>query len=790
MLRLRPSELTLTPEDVEATFRRLAQRQALRGPKRGSSLPGRPVLHRGPQRFVRDAITTLGDIPLLRPQPQQAIFSSVDDEDLEDNGQQQAPSPRAADDDLNTASPLQGQQTMSVPANTPSTSPLRALDLPFRIGHTHRDSQLQQHEERSHVDASASPLQRSSTTIMGDGSASADPDAPGQRSPHTPPASLPSPAGLRGGGCQRKRDTRRSSRESFLTPSPTRQRLRDNSDRGRLTPNVPTSNCPAERTPPTLYLEGYVTDPIKHPKGPEYWFRESVGVKPQTEPRRGSGRHVVPTRSLSSGNYTSHTLALRRRASSDEDIFGECINDTGSLNQSQPGPGVLPRQFSSEASSSSAAFSIYQMPAESRDSSGHDSEGMGHSLSQYDGSTVSRQANRGAYRSVRQSDLEGYRQAAQNTLPDANTERQQSVSPLPVMPYTRSRSIQVDPQPSTGGHMDAGAAAVQGLPSPLEPFATHYQRLMESQNAQRGDEWDSTHSISSQHNVGSRDSTSHARVRQVIDRLPQHYPAHRYPDIAPPTASNHPTQTAGRSVQTTRASQRSSENAPVRPPAQSSGPSRNSQVQIHRAAFERLHNAIQANTSSSPEVAQQDPSRLILPHPPAPRHPSTRPRTHVSHAHVSLRRTPQLSSSPQHPLEQPVFPPSRASTAAASPDFPAHTVPGPSSSAREVGPPSAPRHPHRTARAVRSPPHFPLIRVNDAPSTLRASTLHAHSASRPPRRVPAQQLDQENSGAGEEALMRREAEAIRARHSQEVQDAVTMDETPPRVGRVERRMFS
>ncbi|OAK96124.1 hypothetical protein IQ06DRAFT_359485 [Phaeosphaeriaceae sp. SRC1lsM3a] len=789
MLRLRPSELTVTPEDVEATFRRLAQRQALRGPKRGSSLPGRPVLHRGPQRFVRGAITTLGDVPLLRPQPQQAIFSSVDDEDLEDNGQQQAPSPRAVDNDLNTASPLQDQQTMSVPANTPSTSPLRALDLPFRIGHTHRDSQLQQHEERSHVDASASPLQRSSTPIMGDGSASADPVAPGQRSPHTPPASSPSPAGLRGGGRQRKRDTRRSSRESFSTPSPTRQRLRDNSDRGRLTPNVPTSNCPAERTPPTLYLEGYVTDPAKHPKGPEYWFRELVGVTPQTEPRRGSGRHVVPTRSLSSGNVTSHTLAVRRRASSNEDIFGECINDTGSLNQPQRGPEVLPRQFSSEASSSSTAFSIYQMPPESRNPSGHDSEGMEHSLSQYDGSTASRQANRGAYRSVRQSDLEGYRQAARNTLHDANTERQQSVSPLPVMPYTRSRRFQVDPQSSTGD-MDAGAAAIQGLPSPLEPFSTHYQRLLESQNAQRGDQWDSTHSVSSQHDVVIRDSTSNARVRQVIDRLPHQYPAHRYPAIAPPVPSNHPTQTAGRSVQTTRASQRSSENAPVRPPAQSRGPSRNSQVQIHRAAFERLHNAVQVNNSSSPEVSQQGLSHLSLPHPPAPRHPSTRRRAHVSHALASRRRTPQLSSSPQLPLEQSLPQLNHVSTAAASPDFPAHMVPGPSINAREVGPRFAPHHAHRTARAIRSPPPFPLARLNEAPSTLRSSTLHAHSASRPPRRVPAQQLDQENSGAGEEALMRREEEAIRARHSQEVQDAVTMDETPPRVGRVERRMFS
>lgn len=72
---------------------------------------------------------------------------------------------------------------------------------------------------------------------------------------------------------------------------------------------------------------------------------------------------------------------------------------------------------------------------------------------------------------------------------------------------------------------------------------------------------------------------------------------------------------------------------------------------------------------------------------------------------------------------------------------------------------------------------------------MQSSGVNAAS-SRQPRRVPPQQLDQENSGAGEEELMRREAEAIRARHGEEVHDAVIMDETPPRVGRVERRMFS
>jgi hypothetical protein len=94
MLRLRPSELTLTPEDVDEAFRRIANRQALRGSGHVSAQSGRPVLRRGPQRAVRDAITTLGDIPILRPRPQRATQSSVDD-DIADESEQTAPSPRA-----------------------------------------------------------------------------------------------------------------------------------------------------------------------------------------------------------------------------------------------------------------------------------------------------------------------------------------------------------------------------------------------------------------------------------------------------------------------------------------------------------------------------------------------------------------------------------------------------------------------------------------------------------------------------------------------------------------------
>jgi hypothetical protein len=73
---------------------------------------------------------------------------------------------------------------------------------------------------------------------------------------------------------------------------------------------------------------------------------------------------------------------------------------------------------------------------------------------------------------------------------------------------------------------------------------------------------------------------------------------------------------------------------------------------------------------------------------------------------------------------------------------------------------------------------------------LRPPLLRTAPSARPLPRVRAQQRDQENSGAGEEQLMRQEAAAIQARYGEEDEEKDIMDETPPRVGRVERRMFS
>lgn len=61
------------------------------------------------------------------------------------------------------------------------------------------------------------------------------------------------------------------------------------------------------------------------------------------------------------------------------------------------------------------------------------------------------------------------------------------------------------------------------------------------------------------------------------------------------------------------------------------------------------------------------------------------------------------------------------------------------------------------------------------------------NAGRRPARMDPQLQDQENSGEAEMDMMRQEFESVRARYD-ETQQGDTMDETPPRIGRIERHM--
>jgi hypothetical protein len=803
MLRLRPSELTLTPEDVDETLRRMAHRQALRGSRHVSPQPGRPSLRRGPQRAVRDAITTLGDIPILRPQPQQAIFTSVDD-DIENDPEPQTPSSRGRVDSVSgSISPVRGEQTPREDVVPDVSSPLRTMHLPFRPGTNHRESPTHSSPvEHNPEGPTASPGHRSPRTMEDTNGRET-----GQHSLPTHVSTLPSPPELRGGGGPRKGHTDSSSGSQDV-----------GSSRPHQGQNCGSANDQADATEehPTIHLQGHFTDPYllrKYPTGPKYWFSETTLQVPQTEPRRSSGRHAIPKRSLSSGSAPTYLRSTQRLASGSfppQDVFGNAAEEER-------------RRFSSETSATSAPYSIYELPPESRQSSGELTGIFQQSHPQYDGTAASEYVNRGAYHSIRPSDLQAYHNSLQHLAMGPVPGGQYGISPLPSMPYMRTQGTRALPPSFPGhhlqsarppSHMDAATAAVRNLDSPLEPFSNHYQRI----NSQ-GPEWRTTPApylsphasnnfggagTSAQNNITTQQNTvSRSQPGRPNSGRPQQHPAiFQYPPAG--TLSNPPRhlqQPVGRGVQTTRASQRSSENAPVRPPAHSSGPSGNSQVQIHRAAFERLHNYNVPTRRDS----QQGAPRHGLPPPVVPGNTSNEPHRQQTLRRVPgysgyesvRRRTPQASSSPAPASQQPPSSQSGRSPSSGilrtSPAAPPRPPPSDEPSMRGGGARRRVTPAVRSSSLLHPPRSYPSGSIAPGRASIATSLhspiLRATTSARPLRRVPPQQRDQENSGAGEEQLMRQEEAAINARYGEDVQRD-TMDETPPRVGRVERRMFS
>ncbi|KAF2874516.1 hypothetical protein BDV95DRAFT_604689 [Massariosphaeria phaeospora] len=116
MLRLRPSEITLTAADMEETQRRMARNQAARATWASVNHGPRARLRRGAQRSRDDAITQLGNIPIL--EPQQAVIESIED-DSEDDLPDHMTSPRVDSLASTTDTPavsLPQQQTPLAPS--------------------------------------------------------------------------------------------------------------------------------------------------------------------------------------------------------------------------------------------------------------------------------------------------------------------------------------------------------------------------------------------------------------------------------------------------------------------------------------------------------------------------------------------------------------------------------------------------------------------------------------------------------------------------------------------------
>jgi hypothetical protein len=520
----------------------------------------------------------------------------------------------------------------------------------------------------------------------------------------------------------------------------------------------------------------------------------------------------------------------------------------------QPGSssGTGPRRFSSEASANSGAYSWYEYPRGSRQSSNQQPQ-RSSVLPQNDGTSTSMAAAQASYHSSPFQCSQHSNTFVQQFSATSGLGGQHGVSPMPSRPYTRPSSASPGEPSASGQTMDAVTAALRNVSSPLEPYSHHYvqhhihqytqpgpparvrvdQRPLTAptfastqhsavrlpphhqqtvnQGGQRAQHGPATHRAH-QHpaaqpgglpmpnpaqtpsyqnptlSSGRRTSQQNPRNQQNISSDPRAQgtrsrTTHRGPgsspnDPSPNMRGGDTRQVAESTARSTRVDQRSSENAPVRPSAQSFGPSSNTQVQRHRAAFERLHNAeLEAVAPQATRASRHESAR---PGSFAPRDTSNQPRMQIASRNSlndRMRRRVQNLASPRLP-----------------PGFRAPDIEPPADDPSSLHGGGAIDRSYTRRR--RPTPVPPPVNVRERPSTaialeqpvaVRSPLARALTLARPHRRLPPQQQEQENVGV-EESVMREEFDAVLARYGVEQQRGETMDETPPRVGRVERRM--
>ncbi|KAJ4343702.1 hypothetical protein N0V95_006568 [Ascochyta clinopodiicola] len=695
----------------------------------------------GPQRSVRDAITDLGNIPILRPAPQQATIAHVNDESEDSDETLAEPAPHLQGHFNLTTVPTQpvhpgaALAAASIPALRHSTG------LPFRLAPPHRrvetsqDAEQSDDSERDSVQPAEPPMQTTNVTIPATpGRRGANADAAIDPSPERQPNQSTAPAGLRGGASHPQRNRVRSvGQDAPHAPSPLRQtQVHDPSEE---------SSSDTDEEHPVIHLQGYFDYKSNTNKPYTYTFRQVFPDAPQTEPFRRISQPRFHTRSQSSND--THTPAAlvtptsnAPNSSRSDDVFWTAPPPA----PERPGDGRTagrPRLQSSEMSNTSLAYSYYELP-ENRHSSGEHTMQNSMSRSQYDGAVASRRVSHGTYRSVRLSDAQALtdnvtRPPTPNISsfapPIPGFVGQWGASPLPAEPYARTSSIGHRPaqaihratqaDPSLGSQSNAVAAAVENRASPLDTLTAQYgwasQRLADQQSepqrvhhaGRQSPAYYSAYSGPSPYGppMAMADdpytlgATAHAGQHPLSHTAPpisaQHVPMLDYP--GPP---NYHVPSLPRTTQAIRSGQRSSENAHVGSLVQDARVARNAQVREQVSAIEQMQNAAQPRQTRRPQAVPRQ-----------------------RHEPVSSSISPAL----------PMIPPQHG-----------------------------PRH-----RAALSPGHGNVGRRSI--------------------RMDPRLQDQENSGEAETEMMRQEFEAVRMRYDAEQQGDV-MDETPPRIGRLERHM--
>lgn len=453
MLRLNPSELTVTPDDVDETFRRLAQRQQARAAAassqrraRHSGRPPPPRLQPGAQRFVRDAITDLGNIPILRPHPQQATIAHVD-ADSDGSGETLDFSHQAQSSPDSTSVPSYLEQPVSTSSVDSSRHVMR---LPFRLARPRRDLETEQ-------DPPSSPTGQ---TYDSDGTLV---------EPATSSAGPATPAGLRGGASRPQENRIRSvGQESLRTLSPLHDTL--------VTHQPEHDSASSDEDQPVRYLQGYF-ERATH----KYTFQELMPLAPHTEPCRKTNQPRLHSRSQSSTDAPPARLFAPTSNAPHPSVGNDVFWSPPAL-PSQPTPKMRdsqPRRHSSEMSNASLAYSYYELP-ETRHSSGE------LPVQGYDGVAHTRETSRGTYRSVRLSEAQVLGDPTSGFSPGPALS---GASPLPTQPYARPPAVNVGARyqsaiqhrashDSAGPriHPDAVAAAMQNRVSPLEALSAHIGR--------------------------------------------------------------------------------------------------------------------------------------------------------------------------------------------------------------------------------------------------------------------------------------------------------------------------
>ncbi|EUC32701.1 hypothetical protein COCCADRAFT_37381 [Bipolaris zeicola 26-R-13] len=249
--------------------------------------------------------------------------------------------------------------------------------------------------------------------------------------------------------------------------------------------------------------------------------------------------------------------------------------------------------------------------------------------------------------------------------------------------------------------------------------------------------------------------------------------------------------------------QRSSENAPVSVAVNHGDAARYGRVPAHRAAYQRLQSPPYTTYSGAIGGSEMSSSRYSAVPPAAPHDASNRSRDYSADgsATTDMPRGGEVSRSAStlhmHPLQHEFQVQSHHVVVEA--EAPRWSPRQPSGQYRAELASHGPVGMYRwgssslSLQPRRDGPLSALASFEQGSGTTsrytQSSLIRATAAAtgRTYRRIRPEQRDQENDGDG--MVMRREEANVAARYGDEEQHRIMMNETPPRIGRVERRMM-